>query len=224
MAHYLRGIITGGEFAQVLMRTRSIWHQVWSGAAAHRAGVDWIGHLLIAASRGCPVVLQTALPSYYLDLRGELRLAERVWSRTEGDEPSLYGDGWTHRRYVADEQLRAIGWYGEPDRTDADDQADRTHQPWVSHTFDLEWIGWMGNTLQLDDVADAAWQTAVGDGAPLVAKFADFANYVIVHPEFVTLTQIEATDLVNTDSVSLRRSFTSPTGWRLCTRFWADRN
>jgi len=202
---YRRGIITSSELAGMLLMpdARFLWNQLWSGIAAHRAGADWLGHLVLAALAGCEGLANLILVPSYLDLRKERALASRAWSRSEDHMPSEFGDGWSHREAMARDALEACGWDGD----------DRTRMGEAEFPLDLDWIGWQGMDAPGDAAADAALQALWGNGMPLVAHLQGFRNYVIVQPEDVTAGGIVGRELLRDDAVRIERSFTSTVGW-----------
>ena len=160
-----RGLVHFIELTPYLYRRPEFWRQLWSGAAAHRAGVDWFGHLLIASAESCPDLKNGSLSAQYRHLRGELALDSHVWRHTEGDIQSSFGNGWSFRASLAEGHLEQIGW--------VDQWRDATPTPeeramWIENAQqpfgrDLSWIGWNGNTLTAEQVPDAALQSLAGD-------------------------------------------------------------
>ena len=214
---HVSGIITAGELAILVSSWSGIWNQLWSGAAAHRAAVDWMGHLLAASAVGCPAWLGSHLGYYYLRLRGEALLAERSWRRQSDETGSALGDGWAFRASLSREWMCQIGWDGtdtfprndqlEPESREGDDDG--------SGAKELGWIGWRGTWLHPDQVADAAWQSAAGDRMPLVAKVAGCLTYVVFEPLTVDAGRIDGLDLITGESAQLIRSLTLLSGWKL---------
>ena len=218
---YSRGLLTRTELVTGLIARPGLWNQLWSGAAAHRAGADWIGHLLAAALRGCPPLLDTPLPLYFLTLRDERLLSERVWRHREGDVPSEYGDSSRLRRELAEQRLLDGGWDGTTEVKIHSPEVD----PWVDPlVWGLGWIGWMGNTIIGDALPDAAWQAAVHGNMPLVARLDGFVNYFVLDPTFVSGHEVSATDLLSGRPYSLRPSPGSTSGWSIEARGWTSRN
>lgn len=205
----LVGVITPLTFANFIDQQDELWHQLLSAAAVDRSGVDWMGHLLLAALRGCPPVAEGLLNYHYLELREEQRLAELVWSRRPDDRESTYGDGWRFRRTTAEGLLREAGWSGKvrvdfAPTTDADGTS-------LSHVVD--WIGWKGAALNPEEASDAALQSLTGDRAPLVCTVEGYVNHFLLMPSQIEPNSIRGIELVGGRSAILLRDFDTTSGW-----------
>ena len=123
---------------------------------AHSRGWITPGELAagVASLRGCPTMLRTSLPFYFLALRSERLLTERVWRHRDGDVPSEFGRIASDRGVDAEERLLASGWDG----TTAVEVRREPVDPWTdAFRWQLGWIGWSGNSITGDMVPDAAW-------------------------------------------------------------------
>lgn len=207
---YMRGIITSGEFGTMLWRNTSMWNQLLSGVAAHRAASDWMGHLVQATLRSTGGLLGSPLVYYYLSTLGAPQLSSRVWEMREGDTGSDFGSTGPFRRERAEHLMQEMGW----NPSTQVESVSRDRDPWEDRTTaGLAWIGWFGNTLRNDGVVDAAIQSGLHDGRPLVGRFEGWANYLILEPSYVTAEFIRGFDLMSGGRVTLVRSTPSPSGW-----------
>lgn len=207
---YTRGIITDNELGSMLWSNKPMWNQLLSGVAAHRAASDWMGHLVQATLRSTGALLGSPLVYYYLSTLGAPQLSSRVWEMREGDTGSDFGSTGPLRSERAEHLMREMGW----NPSTQVESVSRDRDPWEDRTTTgLAWIGWFGNTLRSDDVVDAAIQSSLHDGRPLVGRFEGWANYLILEPSYITAESIRGIDLMSGGMVTLMRSAPSPSGW-----------
>ena len=209
---YMRGIITGAEFGTMLWSNTPMWNQLLSGVAAHRAASDWMGHLVQATLRSTGALLVSPLAYHYLSTLGAPQLSSRVWAMREGDTGSDFGSTGPIRSERAEHLMQEMGWNPGTQVESVSPARD----PWEDRTTTgLAWIGWFGNALRNDDVVDAATQSRLHDGRPLVGRFEGWANYIILEPSYITAGLIRGIELVGGGMVTLVPSTPSPSGWAI---------
>ena len=209
---YMRGILTGREFATIIWGDTLMWNQLMSGVAVHRAAADWMGHLVQATLRSSVAPVGAPLAYHYLSTLGAPHLSGQTWEVREGDTGSEFGSTGPLRSERAEHLMRQMGW----DPSTQVQTVAPTRDPWEDRTTTgLAWVGWFANTLLGDEVIDAAIQSRFHDGRPLVGRYDGWVNFLILEPSYISQGLIRGIDLLGGGIVELVRSIPSPSGWAI---------